>query len=54
MGGDAALDAVAALEAYDGYLIRPDGSEASTGGFAFAAAGQTSTGEVTAGPEALE
>jgi thiamine biosynthesis lipoprotein len=54
VGGDAALDAVAALESYDGYLIRPDGSEASTGGFAFAATGPTSTGEVTAGPQALE
>jgi FAD:protein FMN transferase len=40
VGGDAALDAVAALESYDGYLIRPDGSEASTVGFAFAGEGQ--------------
>ena len=39
VGGDEALEAVAALESYDGYLIRPDGSEASTSGMAFAAAG---------------
>jgi FAD:protein FMN transferase len=54
VGGDAALDAVAALESYDGYLIRPNGSEASTGGFAFAGEGHSSTGEVTAGPQAVE
>lgn len=54
MGGDAALEAVAALESYDGYLIRPDGSEISTGGMAFADRGHVSTGEVTAGRLAPE
>jgi FAD:protein FMN transferase len=35
VGGDAALAELAAIESYDGYLIRPDGSEASTRGMAF-------------------
>jgi thiamine biosynthesis lipoprotein len=35
VGGDEALAAVAALDGYEGYLIRPDGSEADTGGVAF-------------------
>lgn len=35
VGGDEALAAVAALEGYEGYLIRPDGSETDTGGVAF-------------------
>lgn len=35
VGGDLALDAVAALEGYQGYLIRPDGTEADTGGITF-------------------
>jgi thiamine biosynthesis lipoprotein len=35
VGGDEALAAVAALEGYEGYLIRPDGTEADTGGVAF-------------------
>jgi thiamine biosynthesis lipoprotein ApbE len=35
VGGDEALAAVAALEGYEGYLIRPDGSETDTGGMAF-------------------
>jgi len=47
VGGDAALEAIAALESYDGYLIRPDGSETSTGGFAFVPTGQASASEVT-------
>ncbi len=36
VGGDEALAAVAGLDGYAGYLIRPDGSEADTGGIAFA------------------
>jgi thiamine biosynthesis lipoprotein len=32
VGGDDALDAIGALDGYAGYLIRPDGSEAYTGG----------------------
>ncbi len=36
VGGDEALAVVAALDGYAGYLIRPDGSEADTGGIAFA------------------
>jgi thiamine biosynthesis lipoprotein len=36
VGGDAALALVAGLPGYAGYLIRPDGSEADTGGIAFA------------------
>lgn len=35
VGGDEALAAVAALDGYAGYLIRPDGSETDTGGIAF-------------------
>ncbi len=35
VGGDAALDAVAALDGYEGYLIRADGSEADTNGIEF-------------------
>jgi FAD:protein FMN transferase len=35
VGGDGALAAVAALDAYEGYLIRPDGSETDTGGVTF-------------------
>jgi len=35
VGGDEALAAVAALDGYEGYLIRPDGSEADTGGVPF-------------------
>ena len=36
VGGDEALAAVARLDGYAGYLIRPDGSETDTGGIAFA------------------
>jgi len=36
VGGDEALTVVAALDGYAAYLIRPDGSEADTGGIAFA------------------
>ncbi len=36
VGGDEALAVVASLDGYAGYLIRPDGSEADTGGIAFA------------------
>jgi FAD:protein FMN transferase len=35
VGGDEALAAVSALDGYEGYLIRPDGSETDTGGVAF-------------------
>jgi len=35
VGGDEALDAVAALDGYEGYLIRADGSEADTNGIDF-------------------
>jgi thiamine biosynthesis lipoprotein len=35
VGGDEALAAVAALPGYEGYLIRPDGTETDTGGVAF-------------------
>ncbi len=35
VGGDEALTVVAALDGYAAYLIRPDGSEADTGGIAF-------------------
>jgi FAD:protein FMN transferase len=35
VGGDEALAVVAGLAGYAGYLIRPDGSEADTGGIAF-------------------
>jgi FAD:protein FMN transferase len=35
VGGDDALAVVAGLDGYAGYLIRPDGSEADTGGIAF-------------------
>jgi thiamine biosynthesis lipoprotein len=35
VGGDEALAAVARLAGYEGYLIRPDGSETATGGIAF-------------------
>ncbi|HWG60780.1 MAG TPA: FAD:protein FMN transferase [Streptosporangiaceae bacterium] len=35
-GGDEVLGTVAALDGYAGYLIRPDGSEADTGGITFA------------------
>jgi len=35
VGGDEALAVVAGLDGYAGYLIRPDGSEADTGGIAF-------------------
>jgi thiamine biosynthesis lipoprotein len=34
-GGDAALAAVAALDGYEGYLIRPDGTGEATDGFRF-------------------
>jgi FAD:protein FMN transferase len=36
VGGDEALAVVAGLDGYAGYLIRPDGSEADTGGITFA------------------
>jgi thiamine biosynthesis lipoprotein len=36
VGGDAALDVVRSLEGYEGYLIRSDGTEASTPGICFA------------------
>lgn len=36
VGGDEALAAVGAVEDYAAYLIRPDGSEADTGGMSFA------------------
>ena len=36
VGGDEALALVAGLPGYAAYLIRPDGSEADTGGIAFA------------------
>ena len=35
VGGDEVADMVAGLDGYAGYLIRPDGSEADTGGIAF-------------------
>jgi FAD:protein FMN transferase len=35
VGGDEALAAVGALDGYEGYLIRSDGSEADTGGIEF-------------------
>lgn len=35
VGGDAVLGIVAGLDGYAGYLIRPDASEADTGGIAF-------------------
>lgn len=35
VGGDGALAAVAALDGYAAYLIRPDGTEADTGGIDF-------------------
>jgi FAD:protein FMN transferase len=35
VGGDKVLSIVGGLDGYAGYLIRPDGSEAETGGFAF-------------------
>jgi FAD:protein FMN transferase len=45
VGGDAALAAVAALPGYEGYLIRPDGSEAATPGLPFfTSAGMGRTG----------
>ena len=37
VGGDEALPAVSRLAGYAGYLIRPDGSETSTGGIEFVA-----------------
>jgi FAD:protein FMN transferase len=36
VGGDEALAVAGAVGGYAAYLIRPDGSEAATGGFAFA------------------
>ena len=36
VGGDAALEAIEGLAGYAGYLIRPDGTEAFTGGLQFA------------------
>jgi thiamine biosynthesis lipoprotein len=36
-GGDEALAAIEALDGYEGWLIRPDGSDAATTGFRFAA-----------------
>lgn len=36
VGGDAVLRAIDALPAFEAYLIRPDGSEAATGGMRFA------------------
>ena len=36
VGGDEALAVVAGVDGYAAYLIRPDGSEADTGGIAFA------------------
>jgi thiamine biosynthesis lipoprotein len=38
VGGDEVLGIVSGLDGYDGYLIRADGSEASTPGITFAAA----------------
>ncbi len=35
VGGDPVLGLIAGLDGYQGYLIRPDGSEADTGGVAF-------------------
>ncbi len=35
VGGDEVLAVVGGLDGYAGYLIRPDGSEAETGGFTF-------------------
>jgi thiamine biosynthesis lipoprotein len=35
VGGDEALGLVAGLDGYEGYLIRPDGTEADTGGLTF-------------------
>ncbi|HUZ25072.1 MAG TPA: FAD:protein FMN transferase [Streptosporangiaceae bacterium] len=35
VGGDAVLAVLAGLDGYEGYLIRPDGGEADTGGIAF-------------------
>jgi thiamine biosynthesis lipoprotein ApbE len=35
VGSDEALAAVGALDGYEGYLIRADGSEADTGGIGF-------------------
>jgi len=37
VGGDPALEAVEGLAGYEGYLIRPDGTEACSSGMAFAA-----------------
>jgi len=37
VGGDAVLDILRGLDGYTGYLIRPDGTEATAGGPAFAA-----------------
>ncbi len=52
VGGDAALAAVAALPGYEAYLIRPDGSEATTPGLALAsAAGVPCCQEGPADPE---
>ena len=36
VGGDDALGLVAGLDGYEGYLIRPDGTETDTGGISFA------------------
>jgi thiamine biosynthesis lipoprotein ApbE len=37
VGGDGALAAIEALDGYEGWFIRPDGSDAATTGFEFAA-----------------
>jgi thiamine biosynthesis lipoprotein ApbE len=36
VGGDQVLGIIDALDGYEAYLIRADGSEADTGGIAFA------------------
>jgi thiamine biosynthesis lipoprotein len=38
VGGDAALTAIERLDGYEGWLIRPDGSDAATAGWRFASA----------------
>ena len=38
VGGDEALGAIDGVEGYEGWLIRPDGSDVATGGWQLAAA----------------